>query len=209
MAEIFTEDILIEILLRLPAKSLMRFKCVGKRWRSLISNPGFAKSHLQRLMARDLIPSQRIFKTSPFESIDYELHDGGIGGDDDLAVVKVHELRIGDPYWEPELVGSCHGLVCLLVPGRFFLYNPTTKESRNFPCSDLVQQDALVNGFGYDPRSDDYKIVQAGGLKSGKRQYFRSSPVLGEGHKSNEKAIPTISTKEFIRMGPYTGALLT
>ncbi|KAK3417198.1 hypothetical protein EUGRSUZ_H02935 [Eucalyptus grandis] len=115
-------------------------------------------------MARDSIPSQRIFKTSPFESIDYELHDGGIGGDDDLAVVKVHELRIGDPYWEPDLVGSCHGLVCLLVPGRFFLYNPTTKESRNFPCSDLVQQDALVNGFGYDPRSDDYKIVQAGGV---------------------------------------------
>ncbi|KAL3726864.1 hypothetical protein ACJRO7_031721 [Eucalyptus globulus] len=132
MAEIFTEDILIEILLRLPAKSLMRFKCVGKRWRSLISNPGFAKSHLQRLMVRDSIPSQRIFKTSPFESIDYELHDGGIGGDDDLAV--------------PDLVGSCHGLVCLLVPGRFYLYNPTTKESRNFPCSDLVPQYELAGG---------------------------------------------------------------
>ncbi|KAF8015778.1 hypothetical protein BT93_H1344 [Corymbia citriodora subsp. variegata] len=176
MAEIFTEDILIEILSRLPAKSLMRFKCVGKRWRSLISNPGFAKLHLQRLKAGDLIPSQRIFKTSPLESIDYELHDGVIGGDDDLAVVEVHELRLGNPRWQPPyLVGSCHGLVCLLVPGRFFLYNPTTRESRSFPCCDLVPQvpqNWLVYGFGYDPRSEDYKILQFGSANERQEAIF-------------------------------------
>ncbi|EEF35969.1 hypothetical protein RCOM_1028290 [Ricinus communis] len=41
------EDIAIDILLRLPVKPLLRFKCVSKTWYSLISDPCFIKSHLQ------------------------------------------------------------------------------------------------------------------------------------------------------------------
>ena len=37
------EDILTEILLRLPIRSLLRSKCVSKDWRSLISDPRFVK----------------------------------------------------------------------------------------------------------------------------------------------------------------------
>lgn len=39
------EDLLNEILLRLPVKSLMRFKCVSKNWLAHISNPYFCHSH--------------------------------------------------------------------------------------------------------------------------------------------------------------------
>ncbi|XP_048133133.1 F-box/kelch-repeat protein At3g06240-like [Rhodamnia argentea] len=110
LAESFTEDIVVEILSRLPIKSLMRFKCVNKRWRCLISDRGFAKLHLQRLNAGDITPSQRIVKSSPLETIDYELLDGGIGGDEGSAGVKHREPRMDDPSWEPDLVGSCDGL---------------------------------------------------------------------------------------------------
>lgn len=158
----FSEDIFIEILLRLPAKSLMRFKCVAKQWQSLISDRGFVKSHLQRLKTGDIISSQRIFKTTPLETINYEALDGGMGSDNDRAVVKYHQPRMGVDVssCDPELVGSCDGLVCLSVHGRFVLYNPTTKESRNLPGSDLFRIDELIQGLGYDSRSDDYKIVQ-------------------------------------------------
>ncbi|XP_030547702.2 F-box/kelch-repeat protein At3g06240-like, partial [Rhodamnia argentea] len=159
----FTEDIVVEILLRLPIKSLMRFKCVNKRWRCLISDRGFAKLHLQRLKAGDITPSQRIVKSSPLETIDYELLDGGIGGDEGSAGVKHREPRMDDPSWEPDLVGSCDGLVCLAVRRGFLLYNPTTEESRNFSSSDLVLGDDFFHGFGYDSASDDYKIVQGDG----------------------------------------------
>ncbi|KAF8016024.1 hypothetical protein BT93_H1546 [Corymbia citriodora subsp. variegata] len=159
VAESFPEDIIMEILLRLPAMSLMRFKCVCKGWRSLISDPAFAKSHLQRLRAGDMISSQRIFKTCPFETINYEALDGSIGSDDDHAVVKSHDPRI-DASSCPELVGSCDGLVCLSMEGRLALNNPTTKESRNLPRSGLLHLRELLQGFGYDSQSDDYKIVQ-------------------------------------------------
>lgn len=38
-------ELIVEILLRLPIRSLLRFKCVSTSWRSLISNPHFTKSH--------------------------------------------------------------------------------------------------------------------------------------------------------------------
>jgi len=40
-------ELIIEILLRLPVKSLIRFKCVSKSWFCLISDPHFANSHFQ------------------------------------------------------------------------------------------------------------------------------------------------------------------
>ncbi|KAI6695771.1 hypothetical protein NL676_023481 [Syzygium grande] len=161
VAESFTEDIIVEILLRLPAKSLMRFKCVGKRWQSLISDLGFARSHLQRLKAGDMVSSQRIFKTDPLATPNYEVLDGGFG-DDDHEVVKYHETRMDASSWYPNLVGCRDGLVCLSVQNssRFVLYNPTTRECRNLPGSELFRLDELLHGFGYDSRSDDYKIVQ-------------------------------------------------
>lgn len=42
---VFPEDILIDVLKRLPAKTLMRFKSVSKSWHRLICDPYFTESH--------------------------------------------------------------------------------------------------------------------------------------------------------------------
>ena len=38
-------DIIFEILSRLPVKTLCRFRCVSKRWHSLVSDPAFTAAH--------------------------------------------------------------------------------------------------------------------------------------------------------------------
>ncbi|KAE8781349.1 hypothetical protein D1007_45388 [Hordeum vulgare] len=43
-ADKLTEDLLVEILSRVPYKSLCRFKCVSKRWRGIISHPDHRKA---------------------------------------------------------------------------------------------------------------------------------------------------------------------
>lgn len=43
------EEVVEEILLRLPADSLVRFKCVCKSWYALINDPSFVHKHLIRL----------------------------------------------------------------------------------------------------------------------------------------------------------------
>ncbi|KAL0000873.1 hypothetical protein SO802_014654 [Lithocarpus litseifolius] len=40
------EDILVDILMTLPIKSLVRFKCVCNSWLSLITYPRFVRRHL-------------------------------------------------------------------------------------------------------------------------------------------------------------------
>ena len=42
----FPPELWVEILVRLPAKALDRFRCVSKRWRSIIDNPRFINMHL-------------------------------------------------------------------------------------------------------------------------------------------------------------------
>ena len=43
------DELIVEILSRLPVKTLMQFKCVCKSWKTLISHdPSFVKLHLQR-----------------------------------------------------------------------------------------------------------------------------------------------------------------
>ncbi|KAI6693675.1 hypothetical protein NL676_021385 [Syzygium grande] len=142
----------------------MRFKCIRKGWQSLISDLGFARMHLKRLEAGDMIPSQRIIKNCPLETVDHDVLDGGGDGSDDRA--------------------------------RSLIYNPTTKASRELP--DYYVQAKLYSGFGYDPRSDDYKIVQVGlsglsadewqvviySLKSGCWRSIRAQP---ESHPANNR----------------------
>jgi len=41
-------DLIVEIISWLPVKPVVRFKCVSKHYQSIISDPKFAKLHLQR-----------------------------------------------------------------------------------------------------------------------------------------------------------------
>ncbi|RHN66454.1 putative F-box domain-containing protein [Medicago truncatula] len=47
-------DLVPEILCRLPVKSLLQFRCVCKSWKSLISDPKFAKKHLHMFTCQRL-----------------------------------------------------------------------------------------------------------------------------------------------------------
>ncbi|KAG5535040.1 hypothetical protein RHGRI_022975 [Rhododendron griersonianum] len=40
----FPKDIILELLLRLPVKSFMRFKCVSSEWNDMISDAAFRKN---------------------------------------------------------------------------------------------------------------------------------------------------------------------
>ena len=70
------EEVMLEILLRLPVKSLLRFKSVCKHWLSLISDPNFAKLHFERSSTSH---THRILYTVAFQawSLDFNapFHD--------------------------------------------------------------------------------------------------------------------------------------
>ncbi|PNX99168.1 F-box/kelch-repeat protein at3g23880-like protein [Trifolium pratense] len=57
----------IRILLRLPVRSLLEYKCICKSWKTLISDPKFAKRQLHILMVNPSI-YQHIFSSRFFDS---------------------------------------------------------------------------------------------------------------------------------------------
>ncbi|KAL3505705.1 hypothetical protein ACH5RR_031087 [Cinchona calisaya] len=149
------QELISNILLRLPTKSIGQLRCVSKPFCSHLSDPQFIKTHLTVHGPEKLIFVFRSFVlTLTFTS------DSNSNND---AVAKQIIFPQIQERWE-NVVGSCNGLVLVLNERHnVFLTNPTTLELLQIPKLPLALH--LVNslssyGFGYDSSSDDYKIVK-------------------------------------------------
>jgi F-box interacting protein len=152
-------EIISEILSRLPVKCLVRFKCVSKTWRSLISHPEFVKNHLKRTKEDTNANHFKIFlSTDPHLSIDPEAY---FDADDNLLTTQLKFPVSYPEYSYIEILGSCNGLVCGLIHDNplIYIWNPSTRESRELAIPGSSEDDAFY-GFGYDVKLDDYKIVR-------------------------------------------------
>ncbi|PVH66441.1 hypothetical protein PAHAL_1G246700 [Panicum hallii] len=58
------EDIIFDVLARLPVKTLCRLQCVSKGWRALISDPAFAATHRSRAAAAPVGGGLRVIDTA-------------------------------------------------------------------------------------------------------------------------------------------------
>ena len=105
---------IIEILLRLAVKSLLRFRCVSKSWLSLISNSLFAKLYLEQ----SLTLTQRILYTVAFQALSVDLNAFLY---DDSAVIKLDFPSSTVPI-QVQIMGSCNGFLLLALDDDMKLY---------------------------------------------------------------------------------------
>lgn len=121
----FPQDIIVEILLRLPVKSLGRFRSVCKLWLALINDPHFIASHLRHTKTHKLI-----LASHSLYSVNYE----ATPIDEELVALELDFPLKSVPRNAPvQIFGSCNGLLCIMpVPKVLFLLNPATGEFRNF-----------------------------------------------------------------------------
>ncbi|CAI0433591.1 unnamed protein product [Linum tenue] len=162
---VFPRDIIIEIFTRLPVKSLVRFRCVSKSFKTIISSPEFIKYHLRRLKSSTysypflLIPSTSKlgYRSCPVESLYMNPQQLGFADLDHSPFLIEADRK---PFW---VVGSCDGLICVAIKRRFpALWNPSTRAFSVFPGFEIPEKKRrryMVFGFGYDLESNDYKIV--------------------------------------------------
>ncbi|XP_074283750.1 F-box protein CPR1-like [Silene latifolia] len=149
MAMLPLEIILEEILPKLPAKSLLRFKCVSKQFQTLISSPSFIRRHLRHSLSS---ATSRLLITA----VESGLHSFDLDSPENpLAPLPVPNLR------DWSIIGSCNGLLlirCGPYNANFILMNPSTGFYTVIPY-DGGPADRCSYGFGYDAINDDYKIV--------------------------------------------------
>ncbi|XP_045831787.1 F-box only protein 8-like [Trifolium pratense] len=155
-------DLIIQILLRLPVKSLIRFKCVRKSWLTLISNTHFANSHFEITSAH----SRRIlFISSPdFETRSMDL-EASIT-DDSASTSPSLQFLCPQYYFRLRIICSCRGFIFLHRSTMIYLWNPSTRVHKQIPLSPIdsiygvnYEYICYLYGFGYDQSRDDYLLV--------------------------------------------------
>ncbi|KAI9162302.1 hypothetical protein LWI28_025938 [Acer negundo] len=169
------QDIIVDILCRIPVKNLLRFRCVSKPWCKLIDGPDFIKLHLAKSTSN---------QTQTFLILKHSKN---------LYWVSLDSLESASELDQPlmcynhcvKVLGSCNGLLCIRnIVDDVAFWNPSTKKHRVLPFLSLERKrysgnsvcNVCVYGFGYDSVHDDYKLVRVAQFSSveSESRYFES-----------------------------------
>ncbi|MCD7453244.1 hypothetical protein HAX54_020284 [Datura stramonium] len=165
---ILPPELITEIVLRLPVKSLLQFRSVSKSWLALISGPEFVKTHLSISANNKDYTHHRL--VSAYNS-QLNLKNCSIYSLLNNSVTEEYFLdypmnNARENVW---VVGSVNGLICLAIGSTdLFIWNPSIRKFKKFPNSRLrlMRLYWYVFGFGYDEVHDDYKVVCIFGSRS-------------------------------------------
>ncbi|PIA38553.1 hypothetical protein AQUCO_02700042v1 [Aquilegia coerulea] len=191
------DDVVFRILLWLPVASLLRFKSVCKSWLSLIESSCFIIQHYHHL---HLPNNNLLYQEEEEENILVVTHPLLFQDQDPCFSVSVSLLSgnkfqmlqnfhlphssIKEGVHHVQILASCDGIVCIQYDHYrdVALLNPGTKQCRILPRSfplppevEILQgerQGTNINGgFGFDVKSNDYKLVRI-------LEVFRGSKIL-------------------------------
>ncbi|XP_048495013.1 F-box/kelch-repeat protein At3g06240 isoform X2 [Beta vulgaris subsp. vulgaris] len=135
------QEIIVDILTRLPAKSIGRFRCVSKPWKSLLSQPHFIKTHLNRTK-HDLREESLILFCDESQSMySIQLNNKNAHHVFDKITTPATKLCFYDHHNFASTtfarnMASCDGLILVRdEEDKLVLVNPTTREVKELPCS--------------------------------------------------------------------------
>ena len=167
-------ELVEEIFSWLPPKSLFRFKCVCKSWKSrivsLIDDPAFVTKHLRNAKDNIFAPTTLMFLPDPY--VEFKSSLLNIQSDDadkdEIASSSTEDFSVLLSYGTKDFgvdAYHCDGVVCLNYHNReIVLCNPALREFKLVPPPiNFLDPDKesflLATGFGYDSIANDYKIV--------------------------------------------------
>ncbi|CAG7874221.1 unnamed protein product [Brassica rapa] len=157
-------DLILEILSRLPSKSVGRFHCVSKLWRSMLSSPYFKDLYLTRsssrprlLFAVDKVGEELHFYSSPQPQIPYEKSSLVVSAD---YHTTLSEEQSGSISHTPL---HCFSLICFRGKGRSgedampLICNPITGQYAELPK--VIMHNTSEAFLGFDPVDKQFKIL--------------------------------------------------
>lgn len=144
----FLDDVLPNLLSRLPLQSLLRSKSVCKQWSSLIQNPIFMKLHSDQSSSHIYI-----FERDDIY-LDGHLHLYPINREQVTSRITTNAL----PHSHAR-VAHCYGLLCFHthVNKTFYVCNPSTKSQIELPKSSCFSS---TFGLGFNSSTNTYAVVQ-------------------------------------------------
>ncbi|KAL6888849.1 hypothetical protein ACP4OV_009875 [Aristida adscensionis] len=138
------DEIVAQILVRLPVKSLLRFKSVCKAWRATISDPFFTRAHLRSSAARsEQDPAFLIYPHTLYRVIEEEAWPTTFSSEirlyqwrpGDTTATVLHGGDFGGEFSMVFWLAHCDGLVLVPTDTKLYLFNPATRDAVALPAS--------------------------------------------------------------------------
>ncbi|KAH7853095.1 hypothetical protein Vadar_033154 [Vaccinium darrowii] len=166
MSDYLPSEVIINILSRVPAKSLVKFRCVCKSWRSLISSSDFTSAHLHLPTKPPLLLLRHSSLAPTYKEIYSLRFDDG----DFTSLLDLHCPFKTESGCFFRVVGCCNGVICLSddyfsYTDTIILWNPAIRRYLTLPRPNLRFGDSdnshfFALGFGFDPKTNDHKIIR-------------------------------------------------
>ncbi|KAM6570370.1 hypothetical protein CsatB_018355 [Cannabis sativa] len=162
-------EIIEEIISRLDAKSVIRLKCLSKHWFSRISEPSFMDAHHKNQVHRTLLGFSLECSNDDTHSVGGIVMRGSIRSSENFDEISSIEFPVCRR--NVEFVGSDNGVICLVEEdhNEVYLWNPAIEmgKHRKLPPSPYAPSRGrkysmhTLYGFGYEPLTNDLKVVAA------------------------------------------------
>lgn len=167
------QELVSNILSRLPSRELLKCKCVSKSWFHLITNPYFTTNYYSfhnnliqfQNQEENLLIIERPFISSLKTNIsllswkfnDPKKHVSSV------FLNPPKEYNSDHKYWS-EIIGPCNGFY-FLEGNPNVLMNPSLRQFKSLPQFHLSDSNVTTysltdySSFGFDPKTNDYKVV--------------------------------------------------
>ncbi|KMT04127.1 hypothetical protein BVRB_8g185770 [Beta vulgaris subsp. vulgaris] len=168
MWENLPKDVLSDICLRLPMKTLVICACTSKTLLNFITSPEFMASHNKKSKDKPFTLLRYYIEGERSSKEYFALHPDNGFSESNLMFreLPVKFLRCNSCF---NFVGSCNGVICLsddifTYADVIYLWNPSIRKAvevpyPNFTFGPCGPYDMCV-GFGFDKLTNDYKVVR-------------------------------------------------
>ncbi|CAN7090778.1 putative F-box protein At1g47790 [Brassica rapa] len=172
-------DLITEILLRLPEKSVARFSCVSKLWSSITTDPSFISSFETRSSRQRLLLCLQKGGELFVSSIPQHTQNSNMSYSSSLSFDHHHMTKFKASSSSTE---SVHGLICFESENPI-VWNPSTRQFVTLPtipkpCKSWKE---TILFLGYDPIEGKHKVVC---IPDGKTCYVCRVYTLGSVQES-------------------------
>ncbi|KAK3138115.1 hypothetical protein QOZ80_5AG0364710 [Eleusine coracana subsp. coracana] len=153
---VLPDEIMIEVFLRLPVKSILCFQAVCRSWAALLSSEEFCSLHMAMVKVKPSPPKLLlVVPRAKFDST--ALYSCSLLGHGDDLLFTLDYARGNFVDVAP---ASCRGLTLLYdaVAPAYYVCNASTRAvTRLPPCQDVPYATA---GLGFDAGTKEYKVVR-------------------------------------------------
>uniref|UniRef100_A0A2N9GJL4 F-box domain-containing protein n=2 Tax=Fagus sylvatica TaxID=28930 RepID=A0A2N9GJL4_FAGSY len=150
------DEIVFDILTRVPVKSIIRFRCVSKSLNTTITNPIFITAHLNQAKSSSSNNNHNGYLLYVLES---ELCTAICNSDYTFTQISSFEMSF---YTVDVLIdGYCNGIFCIRNNYEFYLWNPSIKKLKIISIARFsMPLPKYTLGLAYHSQNNDFKVLK-------------------------------------------------